>query len=152
VTIIAILNIISGIIVLLIGLAFVAFGSIIPLVPQSGFQQLEQNLTASGVDVSQVPFSLAGVGLLAIGGILIAIGIVSFVVAYGLLKGKSWAWTLTLILSIISIVMGAISIATTGNVFNIISIIISGIIIYYLYRPHVKAYFGKGAPSPPPAT
>ena len=128
---------------LLIGLAFVAFGSIIPLVPQSGFQQLEQNLTASGVDISQVPFSLVGVGLLAIGGILIAIGIVSFVVAYGLLKGKSWAWTLTLILSIISIVVGAISIATTGNVFNIISIIISGIIIYYLYRPHVKAYFGK---------
>jgi uncharacterized membrane protein len=151
VTIIAILNIIGGIIMLFFGLAFVAFGAIIPLVPQSEFQQLEQNLTASGVDVPQVPLSFVSVGLLAIGGILIAIGIVSFVVAYGLLKGKSWAWTLTLVLSIISIVVGAISIATTGNIFNIISIIISGIILYYLYRPHVKAYFGKGVSSSPPA-
>jgi hypothetical protein len=35
-----------------------------------------------------------------------------------------------------------ISIAT-GNIGGIVSIIISGIILYYLYRPHVKAYFGK---------
>jgi hypothetical protein len=40
------------------------------------------------------------------------------------------------------IVLNAISIAT-GNVGGIVSIIISGIILYYLYRPHVKAYFGK---------
>jgi hypothetical protein len=39
-------------------------------------------------------------------------------------------------------VLNAISIAT-GNVGGIVSIIISGIILYYLYRPHVKAYFGK---------
>jgi hypothetical protein len=40
------------------------------------------------------------------------------------------------------IALNAISIAT-GNIGGIISIIISGIILYYLYRPHVKAYFGK---------
>jgi hypothetical protein len=85
---------------------------------------------------------LLGGGFLAIGGILIAIGIFSFVVAYGLLKGKAWAWTLTVVLSIISIVLNAISVAL-GNIASIVSIIISGIILYYLYRPHVKAYFGK---------
>jgi hypothetical protein len=76
--------------------------------------------------------------------------IVSFVVAYGLLKGLGWAWTVTVILSIISIVLNAISIAA-GNISSIISIIISGIILYYLYRPHVKAYFGKGVSRSPPA-
>jgi hypothetical protein len=45
-------------------------------------------------------------------------------------------------LSIISIVLNAISIAT-GNIGGIVSIIISGIILYYLYRPYVKAYFDK---------
>jgi hypothetical protein len=55
-----------------------------------------------------------------------------------------WAWTVTVILSIISIALNAISIAT-GNIGGIVSVIISGIILYYLYRPHVKAYFGKSA-------
>ncbi len=129
---------------LFFGLAFVALDTIIPLVPQSEVQQLEQNLTAGGIDVSRIPPSLIGGGFLVIGGILIAIGVFSFVVAYGLLKGKSWAWILTVVLSIISIVVAVISIVTTGSIPNIISIIISGIILYYLYRPHVKAYFGKG--------
>jgi hypothetical protein len=38
--------------------------------------------------------------------------------------------------------LNAISIAT-GNIGGIVSIIISEIILYYLYRPHVKVYFGK---------
>jgi hypothetical protein len=84
----------------------------------------------------------SAIALIPIGGILVAIAIVSFVVAYGLLKGQGWAWTLTVVLSIISIVLNAISIAA-GNIASIISIIISGIILYYLYRPYVKAYFGK---------
>ena len=141
VTIIAVLNIIGGVIMLLIGIGLAVAGAILPFVPQSEFQQ-QQNLTAGDIDLSQVPPSLVGGGILAIGGILIAIGVLSFMVAYGLLKGKSWAWTLTVVLSIISIVLNVISIAT-GNVTSIVSVIISGIILYYLYRPYVKAYFGK---------
>jgi uncharacterized membrane protein len=142
VTIIAILNIICGVIMLLIGIGLAIAGAIIPFVPQSEFQQQQQNLTAGDIDLSQVPPSLVGSGLLAIGGILIAIGILSFVVAYGLLKGRTWAWTLTVVLSIISIVLNVISIAA-GNIAGLVSVIISGIILYYLFRPHVKAYFGK---------
>ena len=141
VTIIAVLNIIDGFIMLLIGIGLAVAGAILPFVPQSEFQQ-QQNLTAGDIDLSQVPPSFLGGGILAIGGILIAIGVLSFMVAYGLLKGKSWAWTLTVVLSIISIVLNVISIAT-GNVTSIVSVIISGIILYYLYRPYVKAYFGK---------
>jgi hypothetical protein len=118
----------------------VVAGAVLPFVLQSELQQ--QNLTTDDIEVSQILPSLLGGGFLAIGGILIAIGIFSFVVAYGLLKGKDWAWTLTVVLSIISVVLNAISVAM-GNIASIVSIIISGIILYYLYRPHVKAYFGK---------
>jgi len=142
VTIIAVLNIIGGVIMLLIGIGLAVAGAIIPFVPQSEFQQQQQNLTAGDIDLSQIPPSLVGGGLLAIGGILIAIGILSFVVSYGLLKGRTWAWTLTVVLSIISIVLNVISIAA-GNIAGFVSVIISGIILYYLFRPHVKAYFGK---------
>jgi uncharacterized membrane protein len=62
--------------------------------------------------------------------------------AYGLWKGKRWAWTLTLILSGIGIIVGIGSIVV-GNLGSIFHIIINAIIIYYLYRPNVKAFFNK---------
>jgi hypothetical protein len=157
VTIIAILNIIGGIIMLFGAIALIAIGAILPTLPPSTFNQseLQANLTAGQGPITPPsvpmfsPSLFGGIGI-AIGGVLLALAIVSFVVAYGLLKGLGWAWTVTVILSIISIVLNAISIAA-GNIASIISVIISGIIIYYLYRPHVKAYFGKGVSRSPPA-
>ena len=137
-------------------IALIAIGTILPTLPPTVFNQseLQANLTAGQApippDVPMIPQSFFGGIGIAIGGILLAMAIVSFVVAYGLLKGLGWAWTVTVILSIISIVLNAISIAA-GNISSIISIIISGIILYYLYRPHVKAYFGKGVSRSPPA-
>jgi hypothetical protein len=151
------LNIIGGIIMLFGAIALIAIGAILPTLPPSVFNQsqLQGNLTAGQApvpaDVPMVSQSLIGGIGIAFGVVLFAISIASFVVAYGLLKGLGWAWTVTVILSIISIVSNAISIAT-GNIAAIISIIISGIILYYLYRPRVKAYFGKGASRSPPAT
>jgi len=62
--------------------------------------------------------------------------------AYGLWNGKRWAWTITLILSGIGIILGIASIAV-GNIGGVFHIIINGVIIYYLYRPNVKAFFGR---------
>jgi uncharacterized membrane protein (DUF2068 family) len=94
--------------------------------------------------IGGIIFLVSGLALLiiGIGIILLALGIAYLVMAYGLWKGKGWAWTITLILSAIGIIVAVVSIAT-GNVGGIISIIINGVIIYYLYRPNVKAFFGK---------
>jgi hypothetical protein len=144
------LNIIGGIIMLFGAIALIAIGAILPTLPPTVFNQseLKANLTAGqapipppGVPPMVSQSLLGGIGI-AFGIGLLAISIASFVVAYGLLEGLGWAWTVTVILSITSIVFNVISIAT-GNIVAIISIIISGIILYYLYRPHVKAYFGK---------
>lgn len=142
VILIAILNIIGGIIMLIIGPPLAFAGTIIPFVLQSIPEQQRQNLTSGYIDLSQVPPSLVGAGILALGWILMAIGIFSFIAAYGLLKGRSSAWKLTVIVSIISIAVNAISIAT-GNMSSIVNIIIGGIIYYYLHRLHVKEYFGR---------
>lgn len=102
--------------------------------------------------ISGIFFIIGGIGFTALsvislaflaGGIgSIILGIASLVVAWGLLKGAGWAWIITLIITIISIIANIISIAG-GNTASIIGIIIEGIIIYYLYRPNVKAYFGR---------
>ncbi len=102
--------------------------------------------------ISGILFIIGGIGLTALGVVSlvflaggigsILLGIASLVVAWGLLKGAGWAWIVTLILTIISIIVNVASLAG-GNTANIIGIIINGIIIYYLYRPNVKSYFGR---------
>lgn len=132
VTILAILEIIGGIISLIGGLAiiilFAAVGGMMGRVPEAA--------------LFAAFFGAFGA---VIGGLLIVISIVCFIIAYGFLKGRGWAWVLGLIFAIIGIISGIISLPT-----GIISIIINGLIIYYLTRPHVKAFFGKAAPPPPP--
>ena len=48
----------------------------------------------------------------------------AIILPYGILKGKSWAWTI-------------------GGILFALSIPIGLIFLYYLTRPHVKTYFGK---------
>ena len=80
--------------------------------------------------------------IIGIGIVLLALGIAYLVMTYGLWIGRGWAWTITLILSAIGIVVALVSIAL-GNVAAIINVIIHGVVIYYLYRPNVKTFFGK---------
>jgi hypothetical protein len=113
VTIVAILMIINGIILIAAGIGGITVGA-----------------------VMDIP--LIGVS----SGVLVALGIAAIIVAWGLIKGKGWAWIVTVILSIISIIMSIIAIAG-GNFGSIINLVISGVILYYMYRPEVKAYFGR---------
>ena len=93
------------------------------------------------------------------------------VVGYGLRKGKAWAWTMSIIgiligfattsysiyfttLPVIGVIGNQVGLTAYAGIIAdviIISIIvfvsIELIILYYLYRPHVKAYFGKTTPS-----
>ena len=142
VIVIAVLNIIGGIIMLIIGPPLAFAGTILPFVLQSIPKQQQQSMTSGGVDLSQVSPSVVGAGILALGWILMGIGIFSFIIAYGLFKGKSSAWKLTVIVSILSIAVNAVSIAI-GNTIGIANIVINGIILYYLYTTNVRAFFVK---------
>jgi len=100
--------------------------------------------------------SISGIAsiLYALGAVALILGIISIIVAIGFLGGKGWAWTLGIVVSVINIIVSIVE-TIIGFSSNIVGIIFSIIIIYYLMRPHVKAFFGKGstmAPStqPPP--
>ena len=132
VTVIAIVVIIGGILFLSAGIGVIAVGSLF---------------------ISET----TGLVFFIIGAILLAVGIGYIVVSYGLLKGKRWALTITVVLLFIGIAINVVSIIIFGyftfdtdtssflitNSGSIAGIIISVIILYYLYRPHVKSYFGK---------
>jgi lysylphosphatidylglycerol synthetase-like protein (DUF2156 family) len=136
VTIIAILIIIGGIALLIGGLLLIAF---------AGILSSTENTSNSSIGIASLislPLSLG----------MVILGIIYLVVSYGLLKGKGWAWIITIIVTIIGLIIQIVSAIITGLVSSsieaalashIIGIIVSGVIIFYLYRPNVRAYFRK---------
>lgn len=123
ITILALLEVISGLMLLLSGVALAAL------------------LGVMGATCSQM-LGLGAFGVLGtlvgtvLGSLLIILGLISFLIAWGLWTGRGWAWTLGFVLAIIGLIMALLG-------FNIVSILINLIVIYYLTRPHVKAFFGK---------
>lgn len=90
--------------------------------------------------------------LMAAGGIFLILGLVSLVLsilylmfAYGAWTLKPWAWTLGVGLSVASIVLTLIGLTqgTQELVGALISLVISGVILYYLFQPDIKAAFGR---------
>lgn len=77
-----------------------------------------------------------------IGGIMLLLGLLQLFVAWGLWTGKGWAWLLGLIFGILGIIM-ALASMVTGNFSSLVSLAINAIIVYYLYTPPVKAFFGR---------
>jgi len=67
---------------------------------------------------------------------------VGFAVAGGMLGGKGWGRTIAVILTIISLVTGIIFFIFVAGPEWVV-IIISAIVLWYLRKPHVKAYFGQ---------
>ncbi len=124
VTILAILEVIGGLVLLGTGASLGVVGMMVGAVPYAGW--------------------FFGPIIFVFVAILVILGLLSFVIAYGLWTGKGWAWAIALVLAVIGIIINLFSLPG-----GIIGIIIDVIIIYYLTRPHVKAFFGK-APTPPP--
>jgi hypothetical protein len=166
VTIISILTIIGGILLIFGGLSLLAFGAFFTAVPLETVitedQQLQPRESQNAAELQALGQFFGSIGIV-IGSIVLAVGIGYLVVSYGLLKAKRWAWIVTVILTIIAIITQVTSVISTsalteslatditallsGITAHIIGIAINGIILYYLYRPNVKAFFGKSKPT-----
>jgi hypothetical protein len=137
VTILAILDILYGILLLIGSLAFVAvaflFGS------QEFIDMLGQNNVPQWlIDAGSVFFGVLGV-------VLLVMAIVAFLLAWGFLKGKRWAWWLGVIFAVLNILGSIVSAVGTGTLSGVatlgISILIPVIILIYLLLPTTKAWF-----------
>jgi len=89
---------------------------------------------------------LVGVGLPGIGAIfgfiLLAIAIVDLLLGIGCFKRWGIVWTVGVLFMVINIVFGLMTLFS-APIFGILSIIIAAIILWYLFQPQVKTYFGK---------
>jgi len=90
------------------------------------------------ITATSVTGIFAGLGA-AVGGVVLIIGLIQLVIAWGLWTGKGWAWILGLIFGILGILSGLVSIMSGG----ILTLVINLIIVYYLFQPRVKTFFGR---------
>lgn len=164
VTIIAILALVGSVVLIFGGLSSLVSGAFFAAIPIENVmtemeqQEQGQQQTLSVAELHAL-IQLLGSSSIIMGAIVMVIGIGYLIVSYGLLKGREWAWTITVVLTMISIIVQIVFIITTSIlnaslhhdmntslyhlIDQIIGIAINGIILYYLYHPSVKRYFKK---------
>lgn len=79
------------------------------------------------------------------GAFFLIVGILDLIVGIGFFGGKGWGWTLGMIVGILNIVGGVLGIFVSPGA-GIVWLIIWIGIVYYLTRPRVKTFFGRGVP------
>ena len=124
ITILAVLEILIGIVGLLASLAIIGLSALLATLPRVG--------------------SLLGTFGLIIGAVVLFFSIIWLATGAGFLHGRGWSWTLGMIFSVLSL-LGAIGALTIGLITGGVGgLIFWGLMLYYLTRTHVKAFFGKG--------
>ena len=126
VTLLAILSILIGISALLGGLAILALSAL-----------------------TSVYFS-STLGLVGdvLGSVVLFFGLIWLLVGVGFLGGKGWAWILGMIFSVLSLI-GSVGSIIVDPPAAVVGLVIWGLMLYYLTRPRVKVFFGKGGLSVP---
>jgi uncharacterized membrane protein len=133
VTILAILEILGGVLELVLALGFFAIAALINV------SDIRDRIGTSVPDwvLNNAPLFFGVLGLF-----FLIMAIISLVLAWAFLKGKNWARVLAIVflaLSIIGNILGVLG--GTSLVSVAISILIPLIIVWYLYRPYVKQWF-----------
>jgi uncharacterized membrane protein (DUF2068 family) len=119
VAILAVLEAIAGVYYLVTGFGDFIAGYIIRTLARSG-----------------IPYDIIPLIPRLLGAVLIIIGLVSLLLAWGLWTGKGWARLTALVFAILSIIASLLS-------FHLIGLVIDVIIVYYLTRPNVKQFFAR---------
>jgi hypothetical protein len=133
VTIIAILNILGGIVGLIAGFGMMALSG--------EFQYYLSYLSDEEAALVSIMVGILGM-------VFIIIGFIDLVIGYGLWTLKGWARMAAIIMAIIGIVgnigatIGMMSIGAADIIGSVIlPVLISGIIIWYLSKPNIKEVF-----------
>ncbi|WP_288004949.1 hypothetical protein [Thermofilum sp.] len=74
------------------------------------------------------------------GAFLLVIGALFLIIGWGLWPGEYLAWWQTVVLEAAWLVSSLASLVS-GDVTAVVSLITAAIILYYFFKPHIKAYF-----------
>ena len=90
-----------------------------------------------------------------VGVALIAVGVLGLATGYGLFRGHNWAWLITRLWASVCIIAGVVGVGLsllsdtiTSQILGTVigsagTAIVAAVVLWYLYRPDVKAAFGR---------
>src|SRR5207245_3914108 len=123
ITLLAIIQILIGVLGLLVSLAIIGVAALFSTVPTIG--------------------TLIGSVGVVIGGVFAFFSLIWLATGVGFLHGKGWAWTLGMIFTVLSI-LGAAYVAFTGVYQAGYALVFWIIMIIYFTRSHVTVFLGYG--------
>ena len=123
ITILGIIDILIGVLGFLVSVAIIGVSALFSTLPTVG--------------------TLIGTVGIVIGGVFLFFSLVWLATGVGFLHGRGWAWTLGMIFTVLSI-LGAAYVAFTGLYQAGYALGFWVLMIFYLTRSRVKAFFGKG--------
>ena len=102
------------------------------------------SLALLGLGAVSATSGLGGLAFVA-GIIILAYSVLSLVLAYGFWTLKPWAWPLGIGVQVLGVIQAVLQFMdNSSNVISlVISLAIAGVILWYLYQPHVKSAFGR---------
>jgi hypothetical protein len=141
VTLIAILEGIVSLFMLFAGIAVMGISILLAaggwdLIPEAELAEALEQMPWASTFTSIPLITLTTTILIGIGLSLVILAVLGFIMTWGLWSGKSWARIITMILAVISIVTSILSLPG-----SLVSILINIVILYYLTRPHIQAYY-----------
>ncbi|MFP4170111.1 MAG: hypothetical protein ACLFUV_03710 [Methanomassiliicoccales archaeon] len=132
VTFLSLLALLLGLIYLLEAVAYLLVSM------DADLQGLMEGRNRFLVDHAQAIFTSVGVALLIL-------GIVFLLLCYGLLRGEWWAWTLGMVMGVISLVShvanALVNISLSTMYTSVMGILLASLFLYYLSRRRVRWYF-----------
>jgi hypothetical protein len=123
ITILGIIEILIGVLGFLVSVAMIGVSALFSTIPRVG--------------------TLIGTVGVVIGGVFLFFSLVWLATGVGFLHGRGWAWTLGMIFTVLSI-LGAALVAFSGLYQAGYALGFWVLMILYLTRSRVKAFFGKG--------
>ncbi|MCP8304924.1 MAG: hypothetical protein H3Z50_05610 [archaeon] len=136
VAILAVLGIIGSILAIVGGVIFIVSGTFLAEAIEAAIAQYG---IIPGVDIGLILASIA-----IIGAVVLVIGVIGVIIGWGLWKGRNWARIIVIIFSILGIISGLLPLIYL-DISGLVGVVIDIIIIYYLTRPHVVAFFKPSA-------
>ena len=95
-------------------------------------------------------------GIMTVVGVaLVAVGVLGLATAFGLLRERNWAWLIARLWASVCIIAGVVGVGVpllsdtlTSQILGTVigstgTAVVAAGVLWYLYRPHVKAAFGR---------
>jgi len=140
ISILSIFLLVIGTLVLLAETVLTAFSAIIASTPRAA-EEIARNFSVlPGIPLGLHTIVAPELVLVSVGVFIIVMGFVMIVIGWGLWIGANWARWIAIIF------FGWNALTSLFNLFqgqfgSIISLAVNGLILYYLFLPHVKRFF-----------